>query len=99
MAEATFSSSRDESRRSLQGTGRHWIALLRAATVSVFFAIAVFAAIEGLPQWRALLPVSAFYCVISIAAAAASRVGGGDRDDTVECGDRQERAPDRKSVV
>ncbi|MGE5049645.1 MAG: sensor histidine kinase [Deltaproteobacteria bacterium] len=77
MAESTHRASRDDSRRTLQAIGRRWIALLRAATVSVFFVIAVFASIKGLPQWRALLPVTAFYIVISIAAAAVSRVRGG----------------------
>ena len=76
MAEATHRPSRDGSRRALQGTGRRWIALLRAAGVSAFFLIAVVASIKGLPQWRALLPVSALYCAVSIAAAAVSRVRG-----------------------
>lgn len=77
MGDETHSARRDDSRRTLQATGRRWIALLRAATVFAFVVIAVFASIEGLPQWRALLPVSVFYCAISIAAAAVSRVRGG----------------------
>jgi signal transduction histidine kinase len=77
VGEATLGASREDSRRTLQGTGRRWIALLRAATVCVFLVIAVFASLQGLPQWRALLPVSVFYCALSVGAAAISRVRGG----------------------
>ncbi len=65
-----------DARTALRTSGDRWIAFLRAAGVSLFFIIAVVASIEEIPQWRALLPLSATYFILSIAAALLARRRG-----------------------